>query len=158
MNRLLTLASVTTVTGVMAAVALLGGGSATATDKIPSGSAQVGELRSADARAGAGDPDRTFHLRRQGNAPAPVASYPVNRRGWTYGSGLDAEKTGDMPDLVATVLPDGREGFVRVGDIFFSPDVAPPTVVTLYDREGEKIGESRRAAPKSSPAGKPSRE
>lgn len=71
-------------------------------------------------------------------------SFPVNAQGETYGSGLLASLTGEMPDLISAVGADGTLGYIRDTDIPAVQDIAVEGIqgtIPLYDVNGSTIGE-----------------
>lgn len=52
-----------------------------------------------------------------GSQPAPKPSFPVNDSGSTFGSLGDATSDESSPDLILVVATNGKEGYVRKGDL-----------------------------------------
>lgn len=72
-------------------------------------------------------------LRSRAQDPAPT--YAHNSSGLTYGSGLDATKPGNQPDLTQAYGDNGVLGYVRTTDLN-PPDVKNPTAAAALARAG----------------------
>lgn len=94
----------------------------------------------------------SYYAGREAEEERPVASrYPVNGKGETYGSYLDADTVGYAPDLISAKGENDVYGYVRRED--FAPDlrtreeviqwqaeVDRDNMIPLYDLEGNVIG------------------
>jgi hypothetical protein len=59
--------------------------------------------------------------------------FPVNARGETYGSGVDAISPEQEPDLILATGVDGTQGYVRADEL--SPPIPDPATFAGEDRE-----------------------
>lgn len=87
-----------------------------------------------------------------GEEEQAVTSYPVNKKGETYGSYLDRHTVGSAPDLISALGEGDIYGYVRLED--FAPEfdslgelqiwqarVNENNKIPLYDLDGNVIGE-----------------
>lgn len=81
-----------------------------------------------------------------------IKHYPVNSNGKTYGSVMDEQKAGGLPDLILAVGVDGTEGYIKKSDLPPAPknpeealkqkaqmEARGPYTIPLYDIDGKTV-------------------
>ena len=73
----------------------------------------------------------------ENGSPVPHSDteYAVNESGQTYGAGLRVMYTEDLPDLVAVIGDNGKEGYIRKSDFIGYEPQTPAEAVRITERQ-----------------------
>ncbi len=60
----------------------------------------------------------------------PTVTWPRNAKGLTYGSELQATVTNQLPDLIAAIATNGKQGYVRRLDLYRPGPTTPSQAIS----------------------------